>query len=474
MLLSAIVDSSDDAIVSKDLNGVINSWNKGAERLFGYTAEEAVGQPIKIIIPFERWGEESDILARIHRGERVHHFETVRKRKDGSFIDISLTISPVKDAQGTIIGASKIARDITDRKRAEAALVASELKFRQLADSMPQIVWTADANGEINYQNERWFEFTARDRNEGGEQSWIDLLHPEDLQPCKHLWSECVRTGDPLNIEVRYWDRRANHWHWFMKRAVPVRDAEGKVLKWFGSTTDIDQQKRAQDDLRRANRDMEQFSYSATHDLQEPLRSVKIYSELIHARFGDQLDADATKYIEFMRQGATRMEMLVHDLMAYTELANFREPVTYADAGAALKFVLEELRDKIVETGATVTVGPMPVLRVHESHLKQLFHHLIENAIKYRGTDRLPEIAVTCEREEDHWHFEVKDNGIGIHPAYKEKIFGLFKRLHSEDEYSGTGIGLAICQRIIGQYHCRIWVESEPGRGTAFQFTLPS
>jgi PAS domain S-box-containing protein len=155
LLLSAIIDSSDDAIISKDLNGVVTSWNKGAERLFGYTAAEMIGQPITILIPIDRQDEEPKILSRLRRGERVDHFQTVRRRKDGELLDISLTISPVRDIDGNIVGASKIARDITQQKRADEALLASEARFRQLANAMPQMVWTATPAGDLDYVSEQ-------------------------------------------------------------------------------------------------------------------------------------------------------------------------------------------------------------------------------------------------------------------------------------------------------------------------------
>jgi PAS domain S-box-containing protein len=183
LLLSAIVDSSDDAIISKDLNGVITSWNKSSERLFGYMAEEAVGKTVaELLIPEDRQEEEPDILTRLRRGERVDHFETLRRRKDGSLRDISLTISPVKNPQGVIIGASKIARDITESKRYQTRLMESEARFRHLADSMPQMVWTARPDGSVEYYNERWYEFTGFNRGAGGTSSWDSILHPDDIQ----------------------------------------------------------------------------------------------------------------------------------------------------------------------------------------------------------------------------------------------------------------------------------------------------
>jgi PAS domain S-box-containing protein len=347
-LLAAIVSSSDDAIVSKNLDGIITSWNKGAERLFGYAPPEAIGQPVAaLLIPEDRQDEETNILARLRRGERVDHFETVRRRKDGKLLDVSLTISPVRDAQGKIIGASKVARDITEQKRVES-------------------------------------------------------------------------------------------------------------------------------DLRRANQDLEQFAYSATHDLQEPLRSVKIYSELLANHCGDGLNDEAREFLRYLRSGANRMESLVRDLLSYMQLTKGDEPAEMASAAAAFDIALSNLAAAISDTRAQVSAEPLPCLPVLAAHLQQLLQNLVGNAIKYRSPERRPVVRVTAARQGEHWLFAVSDNGIGIDPEYKEMIFGLFKRLHTTDEYSGTGIGLAICQRIVDRYHGRIWVESEPGQGSTFRFTLPA
>ncbi len=473
LLLGAIVDSSDDAIISKDLTGVITSWNKGAERLFGYQADEVIGKSITILIPPDRLSEEPDILSRLRRGERVDHFETIRRRKDGSLLDISLTISPVKDGQGNIIGASKIARDITERKRAEAALVASEGRFRQLADSMPQIVWTARPDGFVDYCNERWFAFTGFERNRFGADSWASILHPDDVGRCKESWQASVSTGQPYEIEYRFWDRRESRWRWFMGRALPVKDEDGSVAKWFGTCTDIDDQKRVQEELQRANQDLEQFAFSASHDLQEPLRGVEIYSELLARRYGDRLDGQALQFLHYLRGSASRMEMLVRDLLAYTQVTKLEPPEDSANANEALTDTLASLRGAIVESGARVTSDPLPSVRVHGIHLRQLLQNLVGNAIKYRSPERVPTVHVTATQQDGDWLFSVVDNGIGIEPEFKEKIFGVFKRLHTGDEYSGTGIGLAICQRIVERYHGRIWVESQPGQGSNFKFTLP-
>ncbi len=241
--LAAIVESSDDAILGVSLDGRITSWNKGAERLYGYTAGEAVGRPLSLLHPPEHPEEFAAILGRVGRGEYVEHYETQRLRKDGSRVEVSLTVSPVRDAEGQVVGASKVARDITERRRAEAALRASEARFRQLADAMPQIVWAAGPDGEIDYSNRRWREYTGLPEDAGND-GWGAVVHPEDMPGAAARWAESLRSGTPFEMEARL-RGRGGAYRWHLMRTVPVRDGAGAVARWYGSATDIDAQKRA-------------------------------------------------------------------------------------------------------------------------------------------------------------------------------------------------------------------------------------
>jgi PAS domain S-box-containing protein len=467
LLLSAIVESSDDAIISKDLNGIITSWNKGAERMFGYTAVETVGQPITILIPVGRLDEEPKILARLRRGERVDHFETVRQCKDGSLIDISLTISPIKDTRGDIIGASKIARDITDRKRYERRLAEQA----HLLDLTGDAILVRDGGDRILEWNRAAGAMYGFAREEALGRVSHDLLRTKFPKPLPDILEILLRDGHWSGELIHA--RRDGSPIVTLSRWVAERDEKGVVTRILESNNDITERVRMQDELHRANQDLEQFAFSATHDLQEPLRTISIYSELLTKRFGGALDEEAREFVQYVHNGATRMQTLLRDLLAYTQVAKFDKPVQIADTNEALQAVLSNLAAAVSESGAHITVGPLPSLPVHGTHLQQIFQNLISNAIKYRSPERQPEVHVTAERQNEQWVFAVCDNGIGIDPQYKENIFGLFKRLHTSDEYSGTGIGLAICQRIVDGYHGRIWVESEPGRGSTFRFTLP-
>ena len=401
LLLSAIVDSSDDAIISKDLNGVITSWNKSAERLFGYTAAEAIGQTVAaMLIPADRLDEEPEILARLRRGERVDHFETVRRRKDGTLLDISLTISPVKDQRRAYH------RRIEDRPRHYSAqevpssVCSKQARLLDLRTAMPQILCvTARPDRLSSIGIERGRRCTA--------------------SPARRPWARFrTNSADRVSGAVAgnsgdTFARRplVGRTHAHIVALVPEsmarfalgseRDAEGERDPHIGIEHRHRRAKRVQEELRRANQDLEQFAFSASHDLQEPLRSVKIYSELLAKRHGERLDEEAQKFVTFVRNGATRMEMLVRDLLTYTQVTKFE---------AARR---DRRRERSPEQRPRQPVGryfgkrrarsradPLPSLPVHGTHLQQLFQNLIGNAIKYRSPERPPVVHVSCRAAE--------------------------------------------------------------------------
>jgi PAS domain S-box-containing protein len=648
LLLGAIVDSSDDAIISKDLGGRITSWNRAAERLYGYAAEEAVGKSIFIVVPPERHDEEKDILDRLQRGERVDHFETTRRRKDGTVMNVSLTISPLKNHHGEIIGASKIARDITEQKRSEEAIrtlnarltddLAAMTRLQQLSTRLIQsggipellgeildagIEVTAADMGNIQLLDEagrlaivaqRGFDvpfleffgsvheglaacgsalqkgervivedisrspvfagtpaldamltaearavqstplvsrsgkvlgmfsthYRRPQRPTDRELRLLDLLVRQaadlierkrgeegrsQLSAIVEASGDAIYTYD-LNGTILNWNRAAEELYGFAPHEIvgapvetivppdrraelhdliaggsgsgkivrnletmrmrrdgrvfpavltlsPIRDERGKTVALSVIARDITERKQAENDLRRANQDLEQFAYSASHDLQEPLRTIKIYSQLLADRLGTVVEGASAEFLDFLRNAATRMELLVRDLLAYTQVTRLDAPIGEVDANEAVGEVIANLGGAITESGAVITFDKLPAVSVHSTHMRQLLQNLIGNAIKYRSEDRAPAVHIGAERQDGCWLFTVRDNGIGIQPEFREQIFGLFSRLHNADRYSGTGIGLAICQRIVERYHGRIWVESEPGSGSAFRFTVP-
>jgi PAS domain S-box-containing protein len=364
-----------------------------------------------------------------------------------------------------------LTKALIDREEALHEAEKARERFRFMAESMPQKIFTATPSGDVDYFNQQWMEFTGLSFDQIKGWGWSRFIHPDDLEANLRIWRHAIDTGEAFQFEHRF--RRADGaYRWHLSRVHAMRDARGNISMWIGSNTEIHEQKEKEEDLRRANNDLQQFAYSASHDLQEPVRNVAVYSELVAKRYHDVLDADGQLFLGFLTEGGRRLAMLINDLLAYTKAGVVEGELKPVDSCAVLKHTLSDLAEAVRESKATVEYGPLPEVFIGETHLQQLFQNVIGNALKYRKVEA-PHIHISAVDEGAAWRFSVEDNGIGIDSQYKEKIFGIFKRLHRNEKYSGTGIGLAICQRVVERYGGRIWVESVPGQGATFFFTIP-
>ncbi|HEV7231067.1 MAG TPA: PAS domain S-box protein, partial [Bacteroidia bacterium] len=348
--LAAIVEASDDAIISATVDGKLLSWNKGAEKLYGYQADEVIGKHLSMLTITGKTGEASEIGSRVMTGEHIEQYETAMRKKDGKRVYVSLTASPIRGEDDVLSSISIIARDITGRKRVES-----------------------------------------------------DLKHKSD-------------------------------------------------------------------ELIRSNTELEQFAYIASHDLREPLRTITSYVQLLKNRYHDQLDEEAKEFIGFTVDGAKRMDQLIQDLLTFSRVGNAKLGFEKVNTADTVAIVLDHLQEISQKEGAVITIGELPEIKANGLQMIQLFQNLLMNAIKFRGEAK-PVIHVTGKKQKQGWIFSVSDNGIGIDRKYAEKIFIIFQRLHAKGQYEGTGIGLAICKKIVERHGGEIWFESEPGKGSVFYFT---
>jgi light-regulated signal transduction histidine kinase (bacteriophytochrome) len=263
-------------------------------------------------------------------------------------------------------------------------------------------------------------------------------------------------------------------------RGTPLQDDSGEIAKWFGTCTDIDDRKRAEAELAararelaRSNADLQQFAYVASHDLQEPLRTISSFSQLLARRYQGKLDSDADDFIAFMVDGAARMQTLINDLLAFSRIGTQGSSFVPTDCEKILHSAEENLKAAIEESGAVITHDSLPRLVADERQLTQLFQNLLSNAIKFRRPEIAPCIHVSSKWQNGAWKLSIRDNGIGIDPHYFDRIFIIFQRLHGREQYTGTGIGLAVCKKIVERHGGRLWVESESGTGSIFHFVIP-
>ena len=684
-LLSAIVESSDDAIASKDLNGIITSWNRGAERLFGYAANEVVGRPVTMLMPPERVSEETEILARIRRGDRLEHFQTVRRRKDGSLFDASLTVSPIKDDTGRVIGASKILRDITEVKRAEKLLRESEAELRSLADSIPQLAWMADPSGEVFWFNHRFFEYTGTTLEQMRGWGWKAVQNPATLPMVVERWKHSLATGEPFEMEFPL--RAANGtFRWFLTRVNPIKDSEGRVTRWFGTNTDVDTVRRAQEALREETRilellndagtaiaaqldlqalvqvvtdaatklcgakfgaffynvtnregesyllytlsgapreafekfghpratplfgptfrgegiirsddilqdprygqtpphhgmpqghlpvrsylavpvisrsgevigglffahpntsvfterserlvtgvaaqaaiaidnarlyeaaqreiserirvaeelrnaqaelsrhaeelesqvnartaslrqalaQLEEFSYSVSHDLRAPLRAVAGYTDIFRKDFGKDLPPEALVFLDKIARSTARMQRLVNDVLSISRVSRAEVDLHPIELQSFIEDIVEQ-NVSMQEPCATIIIKTPHRAIADDASLGQAISNLLANAVKFVPAGTKPVVTVRSEAKEGRVRIWFEDNGIGIKPEHRSKLFGMFQRLTMDPRYEGTGIGLAIVRKAVERMGGTVGVEPGQISGSRFWVDL--
>lgn len=527
----------DDALQA----GLIGSWSwdipndivtadKGLAHLFGVSSLSAMqGLPIEKFIN-SIYAEDRErvsglIEESVHSGTVFEtEYRTIDTKNNIRWVIARGTVEFDDDGKPSHFPGVLI--DISSRKEVESALAESEERLRFVTDTVPQLVWIADAYGNLEYFNQHWYEYTGQNDGASLGSQWSESLHESDKKRAEKAWRHSIDTGEPYEIQYRLYNAPTHVYRWVIGRALPYKNEQGVILKWYGTSTDIDdsireieERKRLEkelqeeknrlesrvaertsqlkltneglrdeirkrqkvekklreysDELNRSNRELEEFAYVSSHDLQEPLRKIQAFSGLLVEEYTDKLD-DGKEYLDRITSSAQRMSVLIDDLLTFSRVTTKPSVSKPINLNEVIKYAVSDLHDRIKKEKGTVTIQPdMPIVMADETHMRQLFQNLISNALKFHEQNKAPIVTISATLDDEECTIIVEDNGIGIDPKYSEKIFAVFQRLNSKHSYEGTGIGLAVCKKIVERYGGTIQIDSKVNIGTAFKITLP-
>ncbi len=414
-----------------------------------------------------------------------------------------VVVSPIGKSGDAIHRIMAVSRDITTQKNANLEILESEKKFRLLADSMPQHIWTADPEGNLDYFNQSVFNYSGLSLEQINKDGWLQIVHPDDREENIKEWTKSVATGKDFLIEHRF-RKHDGIYRWQLSRALPQRDESGAIRMWVGTSTDIEEQKTfaktleaevsdrtrqlAQNniELAKMNKELQSFAYISSHDLQEPLRKIQTFATRIVEKEKNNLSEAGKDLFMRMQRSAERMQSLIDDLLAYSRTHTSERDFINVNLTTVIKKVKNDLKEEIQQKNAKIDTPEVCEVTIIPFQFQQLFYNLISNSLKFSDPQNPLYISITCERvngrntinenlerDRNYCHITVADNGIGFDPQYNEKIFELFQRLHGKDAYRGTGLGLAIVKKIVENHNGFITADGELGKGATFDIYLP-
>lgn len=521
----------DDALSS----GITGAWvwdlktdiiiaDKGLAALFGLSAKQAqLGVSIDVLMNSVLEDDRDRVTAEIQESIKSKpKFESEYRTVDihGNIRWVIARGRLERDEKGEAYRFPGVLVDITERKEIEEQLQESEERFRFMADAMPQLVFTTTPEGMPDYYNEQWYVYTGVSSRVSEDVNWDSLFHPDDKESVFKAYSEAMQIGEPFEKELRLYNASSDSFRWVIGRALPFRDDDGKIVKWYGTCTDIHEQKRLEGELQtekrnlesrvserttqleatntglhaeilkreeveaelqeyskslsQSNQELQDFAYVASHDLQEPLRKIQAFGNLLESEYADQL-GEGADYLHRMQNAASRMSTLIQDLLSFSRVTTRAKPPQRVDLNIVVPEVLIDLESRIGDTGAKIILEDLPEVMADPTHMRQLFQNLISNALKFHAVDSVPvvEIKSVLDKKKKKYIITVADNGIGFDEKYLDRIFSVFQRLHGRESYEGTGIGLAVCRKIVEKYGGTITAESKNQEGATFIVTLP-
>jgi len=478
-----LLQLTHDAIFVRDLDDKIFFWNRGAEECFGWRQDDALQKPAQVLLNTEFPKPRAQVIDELMQRGRWEG-ELVQTRRDGTRLVVASRCALLRDYDGKPTGILEINTDITQRKRAEEAMRRERDRAQTYLDVVGVMVVVLNPDGTVALINRQGCQLLGYTEQELVGRRWFDIALPSAVrQNVQEAFLSLLHGGQPFPehyenlVQTKSGEHRLISWH-----NILLRNRHGKVTGIISAGNDITDQRRAEKRLRetaaalaRSNKELEQFAYVASHDLREPLRMVASYVQLLQRRYQGKFDADADQFIGFIVDGARRMQALIDDLLQYARIETRGKPPQPVDLNRILEVARENLQVAIEEAEAEVVLpAQLPTVPGDDTQMTQLFQNLLSNAVKFHQPDATPRVEISVTRRPGEWEFAVRDNGIGIDPQYHERIFVIFQRLHGREQYPGTGIGLALCKKIVERHGGRIWVESQIGQGATFRFTLPA
>jgi PAS domain S-box-containing protein len=515
---------------SWDIKKDIVTADKGLSQLFGVSKEMALqGLPIETFINSiyedDKAAVSEQIMETVNSGKPFEaEYRTIDA--DGVIRWVIARGHMEHDSNGQAAYFPGVLIDISARKLAEAELKDSEQRLRFMADTMPQLVWITRGDGYHEYYNKHWYEYTGTEEGSVDGDGWNGVFYEDDQKKAREVWQHSLDTGEPYEIEYRLYHAPSDTFRWVIGRALPFKDEKGNIVKWYGTCTDIDdsikelerrkeleqelqkekaklesrvaertsqlkltneglmdeikkrqrvekQLRKSSIELKRSNKELEEFAYVSSHDLQEPLRKIQAFGDLLVEEYGDNLD-EGREYLLRIQNSAQRMSTLIEDLLTFSRVTTKPTTTKAVDLNETIGNVIADLHSRIEkEHGEVITKGILPTVMADETHMRQLFQNLISNALKFHAPGETPTVTISSESSDKKFIIKVSDNGIGIDDKYKTKVFSVFQRLNTKQAFEGTGIGLAVCKKIVDRYNGTIDIESELGTGTTFIITLP-
>ena len=466
-------------------DGIIMRANQAELDLLGYSREEYVGRHIAEFHVDQPVIQ--DILLRLTCGETLYEYQARLRCKDGSIRDVLIN-SNVLFGAGKFIHTRCFTRDVTHRNRAEEALRENEERFRTLADNISQFAWTADPTGGVFWYNRRWYEYTGTTFEEMQGWGWEKVQHPDHLDRVVTKWRQVHSAGEPWEDTFPLRGRDGTY-RWFLSRALPIRDAEGRIVRWFGTNTDVTELRETQASLRESeerlkgqtsalaesNKELEGFSYSVSHDLRAPLRTIDAFTRIVEEEHGPHLNAEAHRCLTIVRTAAAQAGELIDDLLEFSRLGRQGMHVRAVMMAELARGAADDVRIVQEDRKIDLVIADLPPCRGDHRLLKVVWTNLLSNAFKYTKNRREARIEVGWVQDDpsaEDVTYYVKDDGVGFDMKYVGKLFGVFQRLHRKEDFEGTGVGLAIVQRIVQRHGGRVWADGTVDGGATFFFSL--